>query len=382
MHVLRTYLFLVLGFLLWFVGAWFLAPQPARAVPQLLVDIQSGDVLFAKDAGKRWYPASLTKIMTAYVVFEAIEAGELDLDTPIFIPAFATRVSPSKSGLPADTAIRLEDALFLLMVKSANDVALAIAHYFDQKGANFIDRMNKTARRLGMRDTYFVNPHGLHDQNHYSTARDMAILSLSVWSRYQQQYGTLFSTSTLLLRQQRLRSFNVLLSRFPGANGFKTGFTCDSGYNIVGTAQRKGRALMVIVMGGASPRERNQLSASLLQQGFDGQFSASSTLLTSIVNQPGAPQNMRRRVCGADKAAYQAKRRKIFAAGTQGNVDYLTSTIQARHQDIKILGRFRTLSLPPRMAARDWGNGIGATSDASSATKSKTASMTLPPRRP
>ena len=152
----------------------FLVSAPALGTPSLLVDMATGEVLQAREAGQPWHPASLTKLTTAIVTFQAIDNGDINLDTPVIISPTARRAPPSKSGLPVDTAITMRDALNLLIVKSANDVAIAIAETVSGSVQEFVDDMNQMAATLGMSATNFTNPHGLHDRAQVTSARDIS----------------------------------------------------------------------------------------------------------------------------------------------------------------------------------------------------------------
>ncbi|WP_299346892.1 D-alanyl-D-alanine carboxypeptidase family protein, partial [uncultured Maritalea sp.] len=195
---------------------------PGLAIPQLLIDMQSGEVLFEEDAGVAWHPASLTKLMTAYVTFEAIASGQVNLDTPVIMSANALKAPPSKMGFPVGTAITLEDALYLLIVKSANDVAIALAETIGGSEGKFVTLMNAHAKNLGLSNTFFVNPNGLHESEQVTSARDLAILSVVIRNRYPQ-YDGMFDTRTVEFGKAKLASYNILLTKFRGTTGLKTG---------------------------------------------------------------------------------------------------------------------------------------------------------------
>ena len=257
------------AFIAIFAGIVALLVQPAAATPRLLVDMRSGEVLFAEDAGLSWHPASLTKLMTAYVTFEAIAAGRVTLDTPVIVSARALREPPSKVGLPVDTALTLRDALYLLIVKSANDIAIAVAETVSGSVEQFVYEMNMTATALGMSATHYVNPNGLHDTQQVTSARDLAVLALNIRARYPQ-YDNLFATEAVRLGKAVLESNNNLLTQFAGTTGMKTGYVCSSGLNMVATAERNGRNLMAVVLGASSGRERGEIAAQLMLDGFAG----------------------------------------------------------------------------------------------------------------
>ncbi len=244
-----------------------LLPSRAAAGPTLLFEPGSGRVLYAEDADDQWHPASLTKIMTAYLTFQALKAGKLKLDTAIPYSEAAHKQPPSKIGLPVGATIPLESALQAVIVKSANDIAVALAEAVGGSEAGFVEMMNATARRLGMTRTVFRNPHGLSAPEQVSTARDLARLSMAVvrdfpeylhyWAMQQIQVGALVITG-----------HNGLFKTMEGTDGFKTGFICDSGYNIVASATRDGMRLMAVVLGEMSAADRNQRAQELIEHGY------------------------------------------------------------------------------------------------------------------
>jgi len=242
----------------------------ATAGPTLLFDAASGKVLYAEDQDQVWHPASLTKIMTAYVVFEALKSGKITLATKIACSEAAHALPPSKLGLPVGAEITVELALKLLIVKSANDVALMLAEAVGGSEASFSDLMNKTAKRLGMTRTNFVNPHGLPAPEQVTTARDLAKLSSAVMREFPE-YAHLFTLPSVKVGRRFMRSHNLLLRTYDGADGLKTGFICDSGYNVVASATRDGRRLVAVVLGETSGQERAVRAATLLEHGFQNQ---------------------------------------------------------------------------------------------------------------
>lgn len=322
------------------------ALSPAAAIPQLLVDMRTGEVLYEKDAGVPWHPASLTKLMTALLAFEAIERGEVDLATPVITSANALSVPPSKMGFPVDTAISLEDALYLLIVKSANDIAVAVAETIGGSEANFVAMMNRRAAEMGLTATHFVNPHGLHDPAQVTSARDMAVLALTIRARYPQ-YDAIFNTQTVEHGQSRSHTNNALLSRFAGTNGMKTGYVCASGLNIVATAERNGRHLMAVTLGASSARERGEMTAQMLFSGFAGGYRGTGQNVVSLANRAGlAPVDMRPNICGSGAAEYNEARMEDFPVGLEGQISYLTDKITPPVHRMTILGRLRDVPLP------------------------------------
>ncbi len=252
--------------LLLFCGV-FLAAQPAAAGPSLVFDVRTGEVLHAYEPFHRWYPASLTKLMTVYVTFDAIQHGLVTMKSPVTISAHATAQPPSKMGFKVGTQITVEDAIRILMVKSANDVAVALAESVGGSEDRFVAGMNTAAARLGMTDTNYVNPHGLPDPRQITSARDLALLTRAIIKTYPQ-YQDFFEMPSLQVGGRVLKNHNKLIGRFRGADGMKTGFICAGGFNIVSSATRGGRRLVAIVLGATSGRHRDQIAAALLEAGF------------------------------------------------------------------------------------------------------------------
>ncbi|GHA26207.1 D-alanyl-D-alanine carboxypeptidase [Devosia pacifica] len=312
----------------------------AHATPKLVVDMDTLEVLYAEDAGATWHPASLTKLMTAFVAFEQIALGKVSLDTPVILSANAVAKPPSKTGLPVATAMTLQDALYVLLVKSANDMAVAVAETVGGNEASFVALMNDAASRMGLSATHFVNPHGLHDARQTTSARDMAVLTLYILQTYPQ-YAPIFATKEVRVGKYVYETHNELLSQFRGATGMKTGFVCASGLNMVATAQRGGRNLLAVVLGGSSARDRNERAAQLLTQGFNGQLSGTGASVLSISNSGGAPVDMRPRICGAEAKAYVAAQEAAFPMGLEGQPSFLDADVAAASYVATNMGRIR-----------------------------------------
>ncbi len=238
-----------------------------QAAPTLLFDAADGRVFYAEDADNQWHPASVTKVMTAYVVFEAIKAGKIKLDDKITCSEKAFLQQPSKVGLPVGGELTVQKGLEALIIKSANDVAVMLAEAVGGSEEVFVQKMNDTAQRLGMTRTKFVNPNGLPAPEQVTTARDLAKLARAVVKDYPE-YAQLWTMSEMRLGKMRLGSHNSLLRSFQGADGLKTGFICDSGFNVIASATRDGKRLMAIVLGSPTSRERTIRAANLLEYGF------------------------------------------------------------------------------------------------------------------
>ena len=256
---------LVLG-LVFLTGIFGKGPA-ALAGPALLFEPSNGKVLYAEDVDNLWHPASLTKIMTAYLAFEALKEGKLKLDDKVICSLVATLQPPSKVGLPVGGELTVDLALQAVIVKSANDVTVMLGEAIAGSETAFVQKMNATAKRLGMTRTNFVNTNGLPDPAQVTTARDLAKLARAVVIEYPE-HAHYWSAPDMRLGKRRLGSHNALLKTFPGADGLKTGFTCDSGFNVVASATRDGRRLMAVVLGESSGNERAIRAASLLEHGF------------------------------------------------------------------------------------------------------------------
>ncbi|ESY75272.1 D-alanyl-D-alanine carboxypeptidase [Mesorhizobium sp. M0051] len=252
---------------------------PALANPIVVFDLGSGKILQHQDAFKRWYPASLSKLMTAYVTFRAIAAGEVQLDSPITVTKHSASEPPSKMGFKPGSVMRLDNALKMMLVKSANDIAMAVGENVGGSQAAFADRMNAEATRLGMNGTHFVNPNGLYSPDQYTTARDLAVLVMAIRREFPE-YASWFSIEGLAVGKKAIPNYNLLIGRYPGADGMKTGFVCPSGFNMIGSATRNGRTLVAVVLGEKSAVTRAETAARLLDQGFDTPAAGSDTVTT------------------------------------------------------------------------------------------------------
>ena len=243
------------------------ALAPAAAGPALLFDATTGRVLYAEDADNQWYPASLAKIMTAYLVFEAIASGKLNLHDKITVSELAHSQPPSRLGLPIGAEISVETALQALIVKSANDAAVMLAEAVAGSHEAFVARMNATAQRLRMTRTNFANANGLPAPEQVTTARDLARLTIAVVKDFPA-HARMWAMPEMQLGKRRMRNHNPLLRSYDGADGMKTGFICDSGFNIVASATRDGQRLFAVVLGEVTGSERSIRAANLLEHGF------------------------------------------------------------------------------------------------------------------
>jgi D-alanyl-D-alanine carboxypeptidase len=231
----------------------------------IVVDADSGKVIHEVDSGLPRYPASLTKMMTVYMLLEQVETGRLSRGSDIPVSAYAAGRPPTKIGFRAGDTIDVDSAIRALVTRSANDVAVAVAELLGGTEEQFAAMMTAKARSLGMRGTTFRNASGLPDVDQRSTARDMAILGIALRKRFPQ-YSGYFSQQSFQYRGKTIRGHNDLIGRVPGVDGMKTGYIRASGFNVCTSVTRGGKRYMVVVMGGKSARERNDHVEELIDR--------------------------------------------------------------------------------------------------------------------
>lgn len=302
----------------------FVVAAPASAkhtAVHIVVDIDAGKVIAHKGADTLWHPASLTKLMTAYVTFKAMRDGQVTPETPVVVSKNALKEPPSKMGYKVGTEMTLDNALKMLIVRSANDIAVAIAETVGGTEARFILRMNREARRLGMTSTHFTNPNGLPDDRQVTTARDIAVLTSAIWRQFPQ-HREYFKIPGIKVGRKVLRSYNTLLRRYRGTNGMKTGFICASGFNMVASATLSGHTLAVVVLGANSGSERAEIAARLLRDGFKRRTSGIRPPLATFrsAKAKGPAVNLRPEICGKR----QKKKHPMLARGSSALVPRFT----------------------------------------------------------
>lgn len=242
---------------------------PASAAPAnekyaaIVVDANTGKTLFSSSADARRYPASLTKMMTLYMMFEAMKSGRLNRNTRIPVSAYAASRPPTKIGFKPGQSIPAEAAILALITKSANDVAAAVGEYLGGSEARFAQMMTAKAKRLGMRSTVFRNASGLPNMQQHSTARDMAILGMALREHFPNEFSY-FSKRSFTYRGQTINGHNRLLGRVEGVDGIKTGYTNASGFNLVSSVNIDGRKMVAVVMGGRSAASRDNHMRELI----------------------------------------------------------------------------------------------------------------------
>lgn len=260
------------------------SPAAADRLTSILIDANDGRVLQSGGADEQRYPASLTKMMTLYLTFEALDEGRVTLDQPLSVSARAAAQAPTKLGLRAGQTVPLETAVLGLVTKSANDAAMVLAENLDGTEENFAVRMTGTAHALGMTQTVFHNASGLPDPDQVTTARDMSVLALALLHHYPHYYHY-FSVREFNYGGRPIANHNRLLGVCEGVDGIKTGYTRASGFNLVASAQRGDRRLIGVILGAPSSQVRNAMMTDLFEQAYRGE---SNVQLASVSHYLGA----------------------------------------------------------------------------------------------
>src|SRR4051794_36457430 len=281
-----------------------LAPRLAHAEALLVVEADTGKVLQAENATYPWYPASVTKMMTAYVTLKAVKDGRISLDTMLTVSPVAASQAPSKMGFRPGTQVTIDNALKMMLVKSANDMAVVLAEGIGGSMDGFSGMMNQAAQRLGMTQTSYVNPNGLPADGQITSARDLAILARAI-IRDVPEYEYFVHIPSIRFGRRVTQNFNKLIGRYPGADGFKTGFICASGYNLVASATRDGKRLIAVVLGSSSGTMRAVRAAQLLDRGFANNglswLRPSLGTVDNLVPIDASPPNLRDEMCGGKR---------------------------------------------------------------------------------
>jgi len=286
--------------LLLMASLWVYAPVAAHAkkskpntkYASLVMDADSGVILSQRYADKKLHPASLTKMMTMMMIFEAVDRGDIRMNDRMRVSKRAASMVPSKLYLKAGSSIKVKDAIRALATKSANDVAVTVAEHLGGSEYRFANLMTQRARSIGMRKTRYMNASGLHHKSQVSTARDQAKLARYLLKRYPHHYHY-FSTQTFNYNGKSYGNHNRLLKSYKGMDGFKTGYINASGFNLVASAKQNGRRLVGVVFGGRSTKSRNAHMASIMDAGF---AKASKIRLASVQKPPKPPKKPRTEV--------------------------------------------------------------------------------------
>ena len=322
-------------------SAWAASNEAA-----LLIEADTGKVLFAENATVPWYPASVTKMMTTYVTLQAVRNKRITLDILLTVSARAALQAPSKMGFKPGSQVTVDNALKMLMVKSANDMAVVLAEGVSGSVENFSAEMNQTSRRLGMTQSNWVNPNGLPAGDQVSSARDLAILGRALLHHFPE-YKLYWNLQAIQIGKKVMRNYNTLLGRYEGADGMKTGFICASGFNLVASATRDGKRLIAVVLGAKSSPYRGAKAAGLLERGFNrGALSWLTPSLGAVEQlQPVnvAPPDLRVEMCGphrkrpaAESADDEASFSGFLLSGLPGGVKP-SSLVKERAGALKIV---------------------------------------------
>lgn len=255
----------------------------------IVIDAETGQVIHETEAAQKWYPASLTKVMTLYMTFAALEAGKLHLDDMLTVSHHAAIQPKSRLGLRKGQKISVEHAIMAVATRSANDAAVTLAEHLGGSESHFGHLMTQQAHHMGMSSSSFVNASGLPDEQQISSARDLAILSSALIKNYPQYYR-IFSSTEFHYKGQILPNTNRILKTYPDADGLKTGFTCGSGYNLIASAKRNGHRLVGVLLGAHSSGERFEQMGNLLDVGFEKKAAGiSSAHVTQLHDDDLAP---------------------------------------------------------------------------------------------
>jgi D-alanyl-D-alanine carboxypeptidase len=343
-----------------FAVALYMVSGRAEAKPtsaSIIVEADSGTVLYESNSKSRSYPASLTKMMTLYLLFEAIEAKRFALDDLLPVSAHAAKQPATNLGLGVGQQISVEKAILALIVHSANDVAVVVAEAVGGTESQFAAKMTKKARELGMKSTVFRNASGLPNPAQVTTARDMAILARAVVARFPDFYGY-FSAESFSHRGRVYKSHNRVLQSYPGADGLKTGYIRASGFNLATSAMRDGRRIIAVVLGGSSARARDLKMIDLLDQGFALAKKSAMQVAANALPQPPA------------KTTRTAAAGKRLIPPMKPEIDQIAETIQIA--SLEPVGA--PVAEPAAAAPREyaWGIQVGAFNSYQPALKAAT----------
>jgi D-alanyl-D-alanine carboxypeptidase len=282
------------------LGLTTLHVAAASADALLLVDVDTGKVISERNSTHPWYPASVTKLMTTYVVLKAVRDHRINLDSVLTVSPNAVAQNPYKMGFKVGTELTVDNALKMLLVHSPNDIAVVLAEGVSGSIEQFAEEMNAAAHHLGMTQTNYVNPNGLPAEEQITSARDLAILARALIVEFPE-YDYYWHIASIRLGKRIYRNTNRLVDAYAGTDGMKTGFTCASGFNLVATATRGGKRLIAVVLGAKSSTSRAVKAARLFERGFSmdplGSVTLSRSTLDSLVPIATTPPDLREDVC-------------------------------------------------------------------------------------
>jgi D-alanyl-D-alanine carboxypeptidase len=273
-----------------------------KAEALLLVDVETGKVISEQNAATPWYPASVTKLMTTYVTFKALRDHRITRETLFLVSSHAVAQQPSKMGFKSGTRVTVDNALKMMLVHSANDMAVVLAEGVGGSIDKFAAQMNAEAQRLGMTQTHYVNPNGLPNEEQVTSARDLAILARALIRDFPE-YDDYWHIAAIRLGKRIYRNTNKLIDAYAGSDGMKTGFICASGFNLVATATRNNKRLIAVVLGATSGNGRAVKAAQLFEKGFGTDLLAMlkpQNALEALEPVATAPPDMHEEVCSKD----------------------------------------------------------------------------------
>ncbi|HTK12825.1 MAG TPA: serine hydrolase [Xanthobacteraceae bacterium] len=330
------------------IGSVFAATAAAAAESQLLIEADSGKVLYAENATYPWHPASVTKLMTLYTTLRAVKEHRITLNSPFTVSATATGQAPSKMGFRPGTILTVDNAIKMMMVHSANDMAVVLAEGVSGSIDKFAEEMNTNAQRLGMTQTTYVNPNGLPDDRQVTSARDMAILVRSLLHEFPE-YELYWHISSIRLGKRVIHNTNKLIDHYPGADGMKTGFICASGWNLIASATQHGRKLIAVVFGAPSARGRTQEAAKLLDRGFSSSTLSWLTPSLGTVDElkpiAAAPADLHDEMCGSHRKRQQIDADEAMSEGNDQIQSILTALAKPAAPTYSLTGA--PLNAPP-----------------------------------
>jgi len=304
----------------------------------IVIDADTGNVIHENEAAQRWYPASLTKVMTLYMTFNALESGQIELQEPLRVSKHASMQPMSKLGLRQGQIISVEQAIMAVTTRSANDAAVLLAETIGGSESHFATLMTNQAQRLGMRYSSFQNASGLPDEGQISSARDLAILSAALIHDYPQYYRY-FSMTEFNYKGRILPNTNRILKSYPDADGMKTGFTCGSGYNLIASAKRNGHRLIGVLLGAHSSAERFEQMSNLLDVGFEKSgVKATGLHVSQLQDDDSAPP------------PFQLSSNRCAGSALQMGAD--TGSVQPQ-QPIRIKPQLKHRNIAPKMLVKE-----------------------------
>ncbi len=250
---------------------------------EIIINAENGNVIHEANATHSWFPASLTKVMTLHVTFEALKANQIHLHDTLRTSSHAARQPNSKLGLRTGELITVRDAILALITRSANDAAVVLAEGLGGTEENFAVKMTETAHKLGMYNSHFMNATGLPNQWQVTTAHDLAILAWKTQRNFPEYYPY-FGSHSFLFKGRELHAINKFTNTYPGAEGMKTGFTCGSGYNLISSASQNGKRLIGVVLGGMTSPERYQFMINMMNNAFANKYVSSGLNINTMSN--------------------------------------------------------------------------------------------------